>query len=510
MLKEKDREVAQNQPNNAESDDDLRHLFPAAFDKEKIANVDLVREKIEARGFKSVNQESYGFSWPGKAYALNEALSPANGVLKPRPEISIDFDRTNNTFIVGDNLAVLKILTQTLSDKVKMIYVDPPYNANSAQKIYKDDFREKSYGNKRNSALNSESADELAEYGKRNHSKWLSMIYPRMFLARRLLREDGLMFVSIDDTEVHNLWMVLNEIFGEDNLEMMVWRKVDSNEGKLKLVRRFRIEHEYILVAYKNKDKVRFKKVDEIPVFRNLAENVDKDPRGPWMSGNISSTEEISVKTGKNYYEVVSPGGRRFRRQWKFPKSEFDRLASENRIYWGKEGRNVPRLKVFSGEPRSIYVSSIIERKGTAKSADAEMKRLVGVESCFFPHPKPVALVQYLIDAAQTKGSIVLDFFAGSGTTAEALLAQNILDGGDRSFILVQLPEPIHFLKEEAVDPTRKIGKIRSAADITRYRIAATIEKFGLKKPVFSIDLGVKVFEYTALSQGKINMPYTE
>ena len=439
-------------------------------------------------------QERYFLSWVGRKNALRVKDSPPTGILEEDPEASIGPENTKNVFIEGDNLEVLKILQTSLQNRVKMIYIDPPYNVNSGLQLYRDDFREswKNYQPKTAPNKKPSSVWERQDLSGRNHSRWLSLMYPRLFLARNLLREDGVMFVSIDDTEVHNLRMVMNEIFGEENVETMIWRKVESNEGKLKMVKRFRMEHEYILVGYRNKDKCSFKKVSEFPHFRNPTENVDNDPRGDWVSGNMSSTEELSVKGGKNFYSVISPGGRKFNRQWKFPKTEFDRLNQDHRIYWGKTGNNVPRLKVFSKEPRIVYVSSVVEYKGTAKSAAAELARLVG--SDIFTNPKPVGLVQYLIDAAQTQNGIILDFFAGSGTTAEAVLAQNALDGGNRSFILVQLPEEIR--------SGDKPLKYRNISEITRARTAAVIQNMKRSRLKDSrLDLGMKVF--------KLQMPET-
>ncbi len=427
----------------------------------------------------SSEEEKYSLSWSGRKKAIHEVDSPPGGILVEVPEISINPKETKNVLIEADNLEALKILQRSLQDQVKMIYIDPPYNANSGQQMYSDDFRD---------SRKSDQFPRDRETSGRHHSRWLSMIYPRIFLARKLLRNDGVMFVSIDDNEVHNLRMIMNEIFGEGNVETMIWRKVESNEGKLKLVKRFRMEHEYILVGYKNKEKCSFKKVSEIPRFRNPTENVDDDPRGDWVSGNMSTTEELSVKDGKNFYSVVSPGGRKFSRQWKFPKEEFDRLNRENRIYWGTSGNNVPRLKVFANEPRIVYVSSVIEDKGTAKSAAAALARLVGED--IFTNPKPVALIQYLIDAAQTQNGIILDFFAGSGTTAEAVLAQNAWDGGNRSFVLVQLPEKI-LSGENSLN-------YRNIAEITRARIVAAIRKWKKENKAIQ-DLGVKVLQFRML-----------
>ena len=435
--------------------------------------------------------ERYFFSWAGRNGAMWAKDSPPKGFLASYPEDSIDFEKTKNIFVEGDNLEVLKIFQSSLRNRVKMIYIDPPYNANSGQQLYEDDFRDslgKYLSTTGKSVKKPGRAHKNLETSGRLHSRWLTMIYPRIFLAKNLLQEDGVMFVSIDDTEVHNLRMIMNEIFGEENVEVMIWKKVDSNEGKLKLIKRFRIEHEYILVGYKNKEKCFFKKVSELPRFKNPTENVDDDPRGDWVSGNMSSTEAISVKGGKNYYQVTSPGGRKFSRQWKFPRVEFNRLNQDNRIYWGKNGNNVPRLKVFSNEPRLVYVSSVVEDKGTAKSASTEISRLV--EDDTFPNPKPVKLIQYLIDAAQTQNGIIMDFFAGSGTTAHAVLAQNALDGANRSFVLVQ--------SSEVIDSKLSGGSgshHHNIADITKARIVAVIRSIEKSERMEnkSLDLGMKV-----------------
>jgi adenine-specific DNA-methyltransferase len=269
----------------------------------------------------------------------------------------------------------------------------------------------------------------------------------------------------------------------------MIWKKVESNEGKLKLIRRFRIDHEYILVGYKNKEKCSFRKVMEVPRFKTPPKlNPDSDPRGPWVSGNMSMTESISKKGGRNYYTIESPSRKKWTRQWKFPRAEYEKLKQDNKIYWGPEGNNVPRLKVFPDEPKRVYVSSIIAEKGTAKSATVEVAKLLGYN--VFSNPKPVELIQYLIDAARTEHGIVMDFFAGSGTTAHAVLAQNAVDGGDRSFILVQSAEP-PILGRNA---SPEIKGVRSISDITRKRIIATFKLFGNDgKP--ELDLGMKVFQ---------------
>jgi len=470
----------------------LRRVVPEAFTGEEI-NLAALIEGLDKLQPNPQNNEKFNFSWMGKAQAIRDKEIPPEKELVPHPEVSINFAKTRNMFVEGDNLEVLKIFQTTLQNKVKMIYIDPPYNARSDQDLYDDDFRQWRVKHRDDNFQQGrvQTNGESRNFD-RDHSRWLSMMYPRLFLARNLLTLDGLIFVSVDDTEVHNLRMIMNEIFGEENVEVMIWKKVDSNEGKLKLVRRFRIEHEYILVGYKEKDKARFKKVEEIRKFKNFTVNVDDDPRGDWVSGNMSSTEEISANGGKNFYSVVSPGGRKFSRRWKFPPKEFDRLNKDGRIYWGKGGNNVPRLKVFVKEPHLVYVSSVVEGKGTAKRASIEMRRLAGIDC--FPNPKPVKLIQYLIDAAQTQNGIVMDFFAGSGTTAEAVLIQNAIDGGSRSFILVQLPEEITHTRNS--DPGNKV-KFQNSAEIARFRIKAAIDNLSCaqktSQPKFKKDLGMKV-----------------
>lgn len=434
------------------------------------------------------DQEVYRFSWAGRSDCIRARDAPPAFRMGPDRSESINFEATKNMFIEGDNLEAIKLLLASHKNRVKMIYIDPPYNANSVG-VYEDDYRE-SFKNYSRNSRNLKSSSPL-EMSGRLHSRWLCMIYPRISLARELLCEDGLIFVSIDDTEFHNLGMIMNEIFGEENVEVMVWKKVESNEGKIKLIRRFRTDHEYILIGYKSKEKTSFKKVMEVPRFRTAPiENPDRDSRGPWVSGNMSMTEKSSIRGGKNYYTIVSPSGKEWSRQWKFSSDEYRRLREDNKIFWGRDGNNVPRLKVFPNEAKPVYVSSIIEEKGTAKSASMELVRLMGY-NCF-SNPKPVELIQYLIDAAKTEHGIVLDFFAGSGTTAHAVLAQNAIDNGDRSFILVQSPEVPRVGKNSHLEYRKHF---KSIADITRKRLATTIELFEKSSSRSKLDLGMKVFK---------------
>jgi len=372
---------------------------------------ELVRElkKVEKR-------KKYGIVWedkPEQVALLCKEKLPVLAEDKSK-EIVTDKEKPVNILIEGDNYHALSVLNYTHKGKIDVIYIDPPYNTGNEGFIYNDKL-----------------IDSNDEY---RHSKWLSFIEKRLLLAKNLLKNNGIMFISIDDNEVAQLKLLCDEIFGEHNVEVMVWEKVSSNEGKFKIVKRFRTDHEYIVVVYKNKEKTNFLKVSEIPEIEGEPSNPDNDPRGPWVSGNFSTREEKSNKDSLNYYTVISPSGKKFTREWKFEKTEFNRLNEDGRIYWGPNGDNVPRLKIFVNEPKPVFISSIIRRKGTAKSAAMELENILGKR--LFDHPKPTQLIQYLLKFNGKNDIVVLDFFAGSGTTGQSVMRLNEEDNGSRKFIL--------------------------------------------------------------------------
>ncbi len=479
--------------------EDLKNVFPEVFEDNKV-NFEKLKSLLSGEIIEKEDDRFY-FNWAGKNNLYKLIQSPAYGTLKPDKEKSVDFDNTENIVIVGENLETLKLLLKPYFGKVKMIYIDPPYNTGK-DFIYHDNFKEplKDYLEK-TGQIDSEGKKLTTntEASGRYHSDWLNFMYPRLFLARSLLREDGVIFISIDDNEVHHLRMIMDEIFGEENVEMMIWEKTGEGQagaGKMKVVERFRIDHEYILVGYINKNLCKFAKISEYPNFKGEYNNPDNDPRGPYKAGNMSKIEERSNPNHPNYYTVTSPSGKKFTRQWHFSKEEFERLDKDNRIYWGKKDDSVPQIKIFINEKREIFASSIIKNKGSATSANNFIENLFGKR--IYDNPKPIELLKHLLIMATDKNSIILDFFAGSGTTGHAVWDLNKEDGGNRKFILVQLDEEVQDEEIKKDFPT--------VADICIERLRRVSEKY--KKEGANLfqnnqDFGFKVFK---LAQSNFNL----
>lgn len=452
---------------------ELKALFPAAFTETRDEHgalresVDFEKLKAELGTFSDVfenRRERYGMDWPGKKDCLKVIQQPSRATLKPCREESVKFDATENLFIEGDNLEVLKLLQKSYYGKVKMIYIDPPYNTGN-EFIYPDNY--------------SESLDTYLAYaglidseGKRFatntpnegrfHTKWLNMMYPRLYLARNLLREDGAIFISIDENEFGNLVQLANEIFGEENLvECLVYDKKAAAKG-VPPTNMIVGVHEYIL-CYQKSDEFRF--VGQIRTKEGFS-NPDNDPRGLWRNTNIKST----TKDVSEAFEIVNPlNGKRYIDVWAFSKIELDRLISENRLIF-PEGDGQVRAKEFYEEFGSPYMP-IKSNLGLydAQSNTEMLTRLMGGK--FFLNPKHINLLSSLITFTLRPDDIVLDFFAGSATTAHAVLDVNNQDKGNRNFICVQLPEPCDEDSEAF-----KAG-FKTIADIGKERIRRVIKK---------------------------------
>ena len=462
---------------------------------QRLLNLDLLQTELNIAV--SPENERYQFTWPGKREALILANSLTTQTLRPVISESEKFEETHNLFIEGDNLEVLKLLTQSYLNKIKIIYIDPPYNRkNGCDLIYNDFFVQNKEEHLQKTGQLDEAGNRLVANTIANgrfHSDWLSMMYSRLKLARNLLTDDGVIFISIDDNEYSNLRKISEEIFGEDNDEPLIWEKVgdgDAGAGRMKAVERFRTDHEYIIAAYRN-NKPTFKKKLEIPNFQNTYGNPDNDPRGPYKTGNMSKTEEKSLPGGKNYYTVTTPSGREITRQWHFDRAEFDRLNADGRIYWGKDGSGVPAIKIFLQEPRAIVNSSLIKGVGSATSAAKVQTKLFGHEG-IFDNPKPVELIKYLIEIASDESDIILDFFAGSATTAHAVLQKNAEDAGQRKFILVQLSEAC------AQDSAAYKAGYKTIPEIAKHRIRLAAREINaaskLKGQEVHLDTGFRVF----------------
>jgi len=449
---------------------ELLRLFPEV--RTEGGKLDFDRLKLALGEAVDVGKERYGMSWPGKADCFRTIQAPSLGTLRPSPEESVAFDTTENLIIEGDNLEVLKLLQKSYLGKVKMIYIDPPYNTGN-DFIYPDNYTEslQTY-----LEYTGQVDDEGHRFGTnadtdgRFHSKWLNMMYPRLYLARNLLREDGVIFISIDDNEVDNLLKVCLEVFGEENLVgLFVWEKRTTRENR----RVFSFNHEFVLCVARSLEEFETQR-NLLPLTDRARErysNPDGDRRGPWQS--VSLNAQAGHGTKSQFYTLTTPGGRTLDppsgRCWALTQPRMDELVADNRVWFGVDGSNVPRRKVFLSEatigltPHTLWTASEV---GTNDSATKELLQLFG-SIALFDTPKPTGLVTRMLEIGTTSSDIVLDFFAGSGTTAHAVLDLNKQDGGNRKFILVQLPEPTG--REDY--PT--------IADITKERVRRVIAKLG-------------------------------
>lgn len=389
-------------------------------------------------------QERYHLNWPGKREALLTANAPIAKTLRPCREESVAFDTTQNLFIEGDNLDALKLLQETYLGKVKMIYIDPPYNTGN-DFIYDDDFAENSEEFLKRSNQKDEEGNRLvanAESNGRFHSDWLSMMFPRMKLARNLLADNGIVFISIDDGEMHNIRKVCDEIFGEDNfIANFIWEKRTNRENRKVVSYR----HDNVLCYCKSKTDERALK--QLPMNEKALanyKNPDNDPRGLWKSD--PATAQAGHGTKSQFYEFTASNGKVHKlesgRCWLYTKPVMDEAVKDNRIWLGKGGNGVPRVKTYlEAKERGLTPETIIFSKDAAtnEAAKNNLKMLFdGV--AVFETPKPVELIKLLSQLGSNDG-IVLDFFSGSSVTAHAAMQLNAEDGGNRKFIMVQLPE---------------------------------------------------------------------
>lgn len=328
-------------------------------------------------------------NWLGREEAIETANKTPYKLLEEVPELGYGNKNTENMIIQGDNLEALKALLPFYAGQVKCIYIDPPYNTGSAFEHYDDNLE---------------------------HSQWLSLMYPRLELLREFLREDGVLFISIDDDEQAYLEVICDEIFGRNQTDTFIWRKSGAGrDGKMKNTTTFRKDHEYVLVCYKRIKLL--KKSLEKPSWENKYPNPDNDPRGSYKAGSISRREDASNPSHKNYYTVTSPSGKTFTRQFDVSYEEFKRLDEDKRIYWGKNGDAVPAIKIFEDEERESNTSSIILNNGTSTEGKKEIEALFGNINAF-ETPKPESLIKKLIYISSDYNDLILDSFLGSGTTA--------------------------------------------------------------------------------------------
>lgn len=367
--------------------------------------------------------------------------------------------------IEGDNYHALSVLNYTHAGKIDLIYIDPPYNTGNEDFIYNDRLvdREDSF----------------------RHSKWLSFMAHRLRLAKSLLAETGVIFISIDDNEQAHLRLLCDQIFGEENfVGYFIWQKQgNDNRSIFSGVKTFRNDHEYILCYARNSKNIIFNRPEEEAEFKNEYGNADRDPRGNWMSAEFGKSAQNSIPHGKNYYTITTPGGTKYTRQWHYSEKELEKLISENRVYFGKDGNSVPRLKKFLSDKVSKIPSSLLTKQGSTKVGMDELKEIFDGEN-IFSYPKNTTLISYLINLHPNKSAIVLDFFAGSGTTGHAVLKLNTEDNGNRQFILATNNEK------------------RIADNVTYPRIKKVIGGYGDNE---AIPANLRYFQTDFVEKGKNN-----
>ena len=399
------------------------------------------------------NEERYQFTWPDKRKAILAANAPINATLRPCPEESVDFDTTQNLYIEGDNLDVLKCLKETYLHKVKMIYIDPPYNTGN-DFVYEDDFAESASDYIANSGQFDEQGNRLVtntESNGRFHTDWLNMIYPRLKVARDLLREDGVIFISIDDNEVENLRKVCDEIFGESNfIATLVWERAYSPKNDAKYISN---SHDYVLMYAKSAANFVIGRLERTAEANARYSNPDNDPRGVWKPSDMS----VKTYNAECDYSITTPSGRVVEppagRCWSLSRNAFRERLQDNRIWFGSDGSSVPCIKRFITELKhdGMAPTSILFYKDVGHSQEGaqEVVSLFG-DKGVFDGPKPVRLLERLITLANLKeDSIVLDFFSGSATTAHAVMKKNVEKEKNCRFIMVQLPEEVSDKKKD-------------------------------------------------------------
>ena len=479
--------------------DALYQIAPSCFTEaadpktggvKQVVNFDVLRQLLGDDAVEDA-PEAYEFNWVGKQAARAEVLRPINKTLRPVKEDSVDWDTTQNLYIEGDNLEVLKLLQKSYLGKVKMIYIDPPYNTGN-DFVYRDDFarsqkeEDKAAGN----------VDELGnrfikntDSNGRYHSDWCSMIYTRLKIASSLLTENGAVFISIDDYEQRNLKNICDEVYGEKNfVACVVWQRTYA---PISLKKFFSESHEYCLIYAKNIDKFSMNLLPRSEKQNKDYKNPDNDPRGPWKVGNLT----VGPAVEKQIYEIIGPTGRKFMPPsgycWRFSREKFEEWRKDNRIWFGIDGNNSPVPKLFLSEVQNGVTPMTLwtfEEAGHGQEATRDFRDLMG--KSVFTNTKPLRYMNRFISIGSEKDSIILDFFSGSATTAHAVMQLNAEDGGNRKFIMVQLPE------ETTEDSEAYKAGYKNICEIGKERIRRAGKKIKEESPLTTQDLdtGFRVF----------------
>lgn len=439
-------------------------------------------------------EERYQFTWPDKKKSVLLANAPISKTLRPCREESVDFDTTENLYIEGDNLEVLKLLQETYLGKIKMIYIDPPYNTGN-DFVYEDDFAQSTEEYMANSGQFDDDGNRLVpntESNGRFHTDWLNMIYPRLRLAKDLLSDDGIIVISIDDNEIRNMRLLCDAVFGESNfISTIIWQKIHSTKNDAKY---FSENHEYAVIYAKSIGDIKINLLPRTDEMNSRYKNPDNDPRGPWQSGDLVASGERS----NGHFIVTSPvTGKNFDvpqgKHWVYSQENLLKLVADNQIWFGADGNAFPRKKRFLKDVQDGRTPSTLwlaEEVGHNQSATREVKILFDDEK-LFDFPKPVAYIEQFLRVASEENCTILDFFSGSATTAHAVMQLNAEGGGTRKFIMVQLPEETDE-KSEAY----KAG-YQNICEIGKERIRRAGARIKEEKPLSTqwLDVGFRVLK---------------
>lgn len=478
----------------------IKALCPEAFTEGKV-DFDVLKQLLG--GAVDDRDEKYGLNWYGKRRARQLSLTPSTGTLRPAVKDSVDWNTTQNLMIEGDNLEVLKLMQKSYADKVKIIYIDPPYNT-GGDFVYPDDFRDsiENYLALTGQLEGGRKISSNTEASGRFHTNWLNMMYPRLRLAKNLLRPDGIILTSVDDTEAANLRLLMDEVFGEENfLATIAWEKRYTRSNNAK---RFYSLKDTI-IAFRRSDVLQILREARTEKSKDIYSNPDEDSRGDWTSSSYVNPATKEQRPNL-VYKIENPFTKELvahpTHAWKYERQEHLRHVSENRLWWGQNGdAKFPRLKNFLSEMKEGIVPIDLwdyKTTGTTDEGGLEIKELFG--EAVFDNPKPTRLIQRILGLAPNAASsdIVLDFFAGSGTTGHAVMSRNAIDDGNRRYILVQLPEPLdpdNPDQKVAADYCAKIKKPKNIAELTKERLRRAAKAIKKEHHQFKGDLGFRVFK---------------
>lgn len=472
------------QPNSAFLAE-LKEKLPEFFTRENSFDLEKFQAALKGKNVSELS-EGYQLNFIGKDYARRQAGEMPTTVIVPDEDQNNGAGKNSqNLFFTGDNLEVLRHLQNNYQNKIDVIYIDPPYNTGSDDFTYPDSFEYPDDKLKEMFGMNDDQVARLKSIqGKSSHSAWLTFMYPRLSLAKRLLKRTGVIFISIDDNEDGNLKEICDEIFGEINfLGQVVWERAYA---PINLKKNFSVSHDYMLVYGRDANVIETNGISRTDETDNLYKNIDNDPRGVWRPDNLSVGPAIQA----NIYPITTPSGRIVEppagRSWRLSQKAFRERLQDNRIWFGKNGDAVPSMKRFKSELRKTGVTPMTIWKykevGHSQSATQELQDLMGGKK-YFAYPKPVKLIQRAIQLYSHSDSVIMDFFAGSATTAEAVMRQNLEDGGHRKFIMVQLPEKTYHTNKDGKMVPTKGGRVafedgfRSIDEISRERIRRAAAK---------------------------------